>query len=54
LEQSFNALNLQRIAGFTIDRSDNIADHLRLVDSAKRVAMFSPCFLYKSQSKEEC
>jgi hypothetical protein len=40
LEKSFNALNLQRIAGIEIRWTDNLADHLRMVDDDKAVAVF--------------
>lgn len=40
LEKSFNALNLQRIAGIQISWTDNLADHLRMVDDDKAVAIF--------------
>jgi hypothetical protein len=40
LEKSFNALNLQRIAGIQIRWTDNLADHLRMMDDDKAVAVF--------------
>jgi hypothetical protein len=40
LEKSFNALNLERIAGIEIRWTDNLADHLRMMDDDKAVAIF--------------
>lgn len=40
LGKSFNALNLQRIAGIQIRWTDNLADHLRMMDDNKAVAVF--------------
>lgn len=40
LEKIFNARNLGRIAGMEIEWTDNLADHLRLTDGDKRVAIF--------------
>lgn len=40
LEKSFNALNLQRIAGIKIRWTDNLADHLRMMDDDKAVVVF--------------
>jgi hypothetical protein len=40
LEKQFNALNLQRIAGIRISWTDNLADHLRMMDDDKTVAVF--------------
>lgn len=40
LEKQFNALNLQRIAGIQISWIDNLADHLRMMDDDKTVAIF--------------
>lgn len=40
LEKSFNALNLQRIAGIEIWWTDNLADHLRMMDDDKAVFVF--------------
>jgi hypothetical protein len=40
LEKQFNALNLQRIAGIRISWTDNLADHLRMMDGDKTVAVF--------------
>jgi hypothetical protein len=40
LEKQFNALNLQRIAGIQISWTDNLADHLCMMDDDKTVAVF--------------
>lgn len=40
LEKQFNAINLQRIAGIQISWTDNLADHLRMMDDDKTVAVF--------------
>jgi hypothetical protein len=40
LEKSFTALNLQRIAGIEIRWTDNLADHLRMIDDDKAVEVF--------------
>jgi hypothetical protein len=40
LEKQFNALNLQRIGGIRISWTDNLADHLRMMDDDKTVAVF--------------
>jgi hypothetical protein len=40
LEKSFNALNLQRIAGIEIWWTDNLADHLRMMDDDRAIAVF--------------
>ncbi|KAH7364783.1 hypothetical protein BKA65DRAFT_492016 [Rhexocercosporidium sp. MPI-PUGE-AT-0058] len=40
LERIFNAGNLGRIAGIEIAWTSNMADHLRLVDEDKKVAIF--------------
>ncbi|RDL37397.1 uncharacterized protein BP5553_04830 [Venustampulla echinocandica] len=40
LEKSFSALNLQRIAGIEIWWTDNLADHLRMMDDDKAIAVF--------------
>ena len=40
LEKSFNALNVQRIAGIQIWWTDNLADHLRMMDDDKAVFIF--------------
>jgi len=40
LGKQFNALNLQRIAGIQIFWTDNLADHLRMMDDDKTLAVF--------------
>ena len=40
LEKQFNALNLHRIAGIRIFWTDNLADHLRMMNDDKTVAIF--------------
>ena len=40
LEKSFNALNLQRIGGIKIWWTENLADHLRMVDDDKGIFIF--------------
>jgi hypothetical protein len=40
VEKSFNALNLQRIGGIKIWWTDNLADHLRMVDDDKGLFIF--------------
>jgi hypothetical protein len=40
LEKTFNALNLQRIAGIEIWWTDNLVDHLRMMDDDKAVFIF--------------
>jgi hypothetical protein len=40
LEKSFNAINVQIIAGINIWWTDNLADHLRMVDDDKAVFIF--------------
>jgi len=40
LEKTFNALNLRRIAGINIKWTDNLADHLRLMNDDRTVAVF--------------
>jgi hypothetical protein len=40
LEKSFNALNVQRIGGIKIWWTDNLADHLRMMDDDKAVFVF--------------
>jgi hypothetical protein len=40
LEKSFNALNVQRIGGIKIWWTDNLADHLRMMDDDKAVFIF--------------
>jgi hypothetical protein len=40
LGKQFNALNVQRIAGIRIFWTDNLADHLRMMDDDKTLAVF--------------
>ena len=40
LEKSFTAVNVQRIAGIKIWWTDNLADHLRMMDDDKAVFIF--------------
>lgn len=40
LEKSFNALNVKRIGGIEIWWTDNLAEHLRMMDDDKAVAIF--------------
>jgi hypothetical protein len=49
LEKQFNALNLQRIAGIRISWTDNLTDHLRMMDDDKTVAVFYHASFLKYQ-----
>lgn len=50
LEKLFNARNLQRIGGFEIQWTDNLADHLRIInEGGNRVAIFHHASFLKSQ-----
>ena len=50
LEKTFNARNLQRIAGIEIEWTNNLADHLRMMNDDKKVAIFQhPSFLEYQQ-----
>jgi len=40
LEKSFNAVNLERVAGVEVWWTDNLDDHLRLMNDDKAVAIF--------------
>lgn len=40
LDETFNARNLERIAGIEIVWTDNLADHLRVTNGDKKVAIF--------------
>lgn len=52
LERTFTALNLQRIAGIQIKFTDNLADHLRMIDKDdKVVAIFHHISFLKQQNK---
>ncbi|KAM7184953.1 hypothetical protein V8F20_011990, partial [Naviculisporaceae sp. PSN 640] len=49
----FNARNIERIAGIEILWTDNLADHLRLTNNDKQVAIFHHAsFLLRQQSDE--
>ncbi|KAH8665148.1 hypothetical protein BGZ60DRAFT_470787 [Tricladium varicosporioides] len=48
-EKSFNAVNLQRIAGIEIWWTDNLADHLRMSNDDKAVAIFHHVSFLKYQ-----
>jgi hypothetical protein len=37
LEQTFSAMNLERVAGIKVVETDNLADHLRLIDQHDKV-----------------
>ncbi|KAE9364843.1 hypothetical protein N431DRAFT_431604 [Stipitochalara longipes BDJ] len=51
LEKIFNARNLGRIAGMAIEWTDNLADHLRLTDGDKKVAIFHHASFLECQLK---
>lgn len=40
LDQGFTGYNIEQIAGIEIVWTDNLADHLRLVESDTKVAIF--------------
>ncbi|KAH6672874.1 hypothetical protein B0J14DRAFT_512752 [Halenospora varia] len=48
-EKSFNAVNLQRIGGIEIWWTDNLADHLRMTNDDKAVAVFHHASFLKYQ-----
>jgi hypothetical protein len=52
LEKIFNARNLGRIAGIDIEWTDNLADHLRLTDGDKKVAIFHHASFLECQLKK--
>lgn len=53
LETLFNARNLQRIAGFEIQWTDNLADHLRIIsEEHKQVAIFHHASFLESQREK--
>jgi hypothetical protein len=52
LEPTFNALNLQRIAGIEIEWTANLADHLRLVDDDRKVNIFPFASFLECQEKK--
>ena len=49
LEKMFNARNLGRVAGIHIEWTDNLADHLRMIDEDKKVAIFHHASFLKCQ-----
>jgi hypothetical protein len=52
LEKVFNARNMVRMAGFEIEWTDNLADHLRLIDDEdKKVAIFHHASFLKYQKR---
>lgn len=52
LQKIFNARNLGRMVGIEIFWTDNLADHLRMVDEDKKVAVFHHAsFLERQQEK---
>jgi hypothetical protein len=51
LEKMFNAHNLGRIAGINIVWTDNLADHLRMIDEDKKVAIFHHASFLKCQQR---
>jgi len=51
LEKIFNARNLGRIAGIEIEWTENLADHLRLTDGDKKVAIFHHASFLECQLK---
>lgn len=52
LEKMFNACNLGRIAGIHIEWTDNLADHLRMIDDRdKTVAIFHHASFLKGQQR---
>jgi hypothetical protein len=51
LEKIFNARNLGRIAGIEIEWTNNLADHLRLTDGDKKVAIFHHASFLECQLK---
>ncbi len=50
LEKSFNALNVQRIGGIKIWWTDNLADHLQMMDDDKAVFIFHHASFLEHQS----
>ncbi|PMD30890.1 hypothetical protein L207DRAFT_592257 [Hyaloscypha variabilis F] len=51
LEKSFNALSVQRIGGVKIWWTDNLADHLRMMDDDKAVFIFHHASFLEHQTK---
>jgi len=52
LEKIFNARNLGRIAGIEIEWTKNLADHLRLIDEDRKVAIFHHATYLECQLKK--
>jgi hypothetical protein len=51
LEKTFMAFNLERVAGIKIFWTDNLADHLRMMDDDTRVAVFHHAFFLHCHKK---
>ena len=51
LEKLFTAPNIERIAGISIRWTDNIVDHLRLVEDDSAVVIFHHASFLKWQSR---
>lgn len=51
LEKNFNAWNLSRIAGIETEWTSNLADHLRMMDDDKKVAIFHHVSFLELQQK---
>jgi hypothetical protein len=51
LQKMFNARNLGRIAGVEIVWTNNLADHLRMIDEDKKVAVFHHASFLEYQQK---
>lgn len=51
LDTTFNARNLERIAGIQILWTDNLAEHLRLVDEDRKVCIFHQISFLKWQDR---
>lgn len=54
LERIFNARNLDRIAGIKVEWTDNLADHLRVINDEKRVAIFHHASFLKHSQRYGC
>ena len=51
LEKTFNGRNLGRVAGINIEWTDNLADHLHMIDEDKKVAIFHHASFLKCQQR---
>ncbi|KAK0752898.1 hypothetical protein B0T18DRAFT_312886 [Schizothecium vesticola] len=51
-EKTFNALSLNRIAGLEIQWTDNLADHLRLVNDDQAVRVFHHATFLRNQDQK--